>query len=421
MLFSILARLAGGMPACLICGLAVLALPGWAAGAVAGRLLQAEPRPGTGGTIFFLLLGAAAGMLAGGGLLFERLGLAGAGRLAALVLGASVAPAVFGMVRRTAREEANGPERGEPPSAHSLRPENGALMEEARFSVQCSSLFSSAFAGAVFFVLVLRIVPFFTGPGFSIALAVGGALLAAAALGTAAGLGVRSVLQRPLAAGGCALVLGGLCACLVPLLLPGLPGFLHALVGEPPQGFKVWNTPFAAFVATLLLAFPGTFFLAMAFFLVMGPFTGFRSLAARERRLLAGVALAGAALGLPAACGFIVPVFGTKMGVVVASFMAVASGLLLFLFSGLRYRWKGPGFVALCAVTLFLLQALAREGGVRQTPFADSPVFRNPGRDTFLVLERSVEDGRCTASLVRDVGARERRLYLGVVCAASTG
>lgn len=361
-------------------------------------------------------LGAAAGAAAAGFILIKLFGLSGTGYIAA-ALNVCLFLAALALRRRVAESPAvEGPELREINEGRAPL----TFIDEARSSVIFAAVFCNAMAALVLEVLWTRILLFFLGSlTYSFAM-----VLVVYLLALGAGALILSLLGRRvelhMAAGSLILLLGGTAVCLGLCILPALYDFMQGLRGDP-ESYGSAAFFLSSFLGAMLVIFPGALLLGMVTPLAIGIQIRGRGSSCRESGLVYAAANLGACLGTMAAAWFLVPKFGLKMGVVISGFMVLAAGLLMLLFSRIRDRRKIVYFLAALGATWGLAVFMGEEGGVRHKLIFESHVFKRPGRMSHLILEDYREGNVCTASVVRDIAANERRLYVDAFNAASTG
>jgi len=371
-----------------------------------------EAARGAGLIYGFQTLGAAAGGAAAGFYLLREFGLAGTSRTLAAI-NALVAIGAWGLslVLRGDKESLQAAT-----SSGTELPADPDSPADDRFPILYAVLFCTGAASLALEILWTRILVFFVdGLTYSftamlvvylLALAVGSCLLALLA----------RIVKPGYRTGGIVLAAGGLSAIACLLWLPSLYGVIQSVRGDLSQ-YDFETFLLSIFTGTGLVLFLPALLIGMAPPLAIGILIRERGGPCRESGHAYAASCIGCCAGALAGSWLIVPHLGLKMGAVLASLLVVMAGVFLFFNSRTHWFFK----VVFSAASFFVAVILILDVQKLDHIVRYSHVFQRPGRLETTVLEESVEDNICTASVVHDKRNREQRLYTDGFNAASTG
>jgi len=282
------------------------------------------------------------------------------------------------------------------------------LSEEARSSVLFAAVFCASFALTANELLWTKIssVIFDGGPAWS-----SYSMLTAwlAAMGAGAFVMSRLAKRFTFHFGSCA-VLMLLSGFLISISICFSP-FLSSLMdttGGGADNITVFSVLTAVFSPSLIGVVPGAFLLGMIIPLSVGMQIKLHKSPAEESSLIYSIAFFGVCLGSIAAGWFIPRHFGLKMGVEVASFMVLAAGMLLILFSGMKRYQRAIAFAMVMVGVYLLISFIRDERNSWEHPIYDAC----PELARSMVLKEARNENSCFSAIMWDRLANERVLFL---------
>ncbi|MFH1999245.1 MAG: hypothetical protein ABIK28_06170 [Planctomycetota bacterium] len=294
------------------------------------------------------------------------------------------------------------------------------FMSEIRSSVLFAAIFCSAFSAAVLYILWFRILVFFLGDSASAYIALSAVYFMALSLGVGLfGLIARS-FEPGLITGSTVLFIGGALACLGIHSVPALYDLTGPMAIDSAQSGTL-DMIKAAFYAGGALFIPSAMLMSMILPLALGYQMRMRGAACRVSGLLLSALFFGSCSGMLATSRFILPALTLKLGVMIASFMVLAAGLLMLIFTAVE-GWKKSALFLINLVLIYLLAWIMTDQGRLSRPLiVDSELFRRTVFDSHFLLEDYREGPGASVSVVRDIGTRDYLLYVNARKRASTG
>lgn len=354
----------------------------------------------------FQTLGAACGAALAGFFLLRHLGLEGTSQALAAV---NALVAIGALCLSLLVKEGDSPRLMREPVVSASGSSDG-------FPVLYAVLFCTGAASLSLELLWTRILVFFVdGLTYSFT-----AMLVVYLLALAAGACLLALFARIIKpgymTGGIVLVAGGLSAIACLLWIPSLYSVIQSIRGDLSL-YDFNSFLLSIFAATGMILFIPALLIGMAPPLAIGILIRERGGACRESGLAYAVSCFGCCAGALAGSWLIVPYLGLKMGAVLAGLLVVMAGCFLIAYSRTHWFYR----IVLGVASFFLAVFLTLDVQKLDDIIKYSHVFQRPGRLDTTVLEESIEDNVCTASVVHDKRNKEQRLYTDGFNAASTG